>query len=166
MKILFLDIDGVVNSMDDLYCRTALWRHDKTPSRDEFGQLFDDRCVRWLSWIIKMTDCKIVISSTWRHSGLEEMKEMWIKRNLPGEVVGVTPNFPSDETLDKYEAKNNLADRGFEIQEWIDKNNPERYCIVDDNDDMLPNQIFVQTKGKIGLDIDSANAIVAKLNSI
>lgn len=166
MKILFLDIDGVLNSFDGIYCRTALWKQDKTPSRDEFGQLFDERCVRWLKWIIVMTECKIVISSTWRHSGLDEMKNMWKTRNLPGEVIDCTPNMVSDEILHRYSATNNLADRGYEIQEWIDKYKPEKYCIVDDDNDMLSHQTFVQTKGRIGLDVDSANAIVAKLNSI
>jgi len=61
-KIIFLDIDGVLNvcSME----------------RDEYGSLFHKHFEDNLRWIIDQTDAKIVISSTWRFSGLEIMKEM------------------------------------------------------------------------------------------
>ena len=67
-KVLFLDIDGVLNGQDNMYSRLELWRKnpDKFKTRDEFGDLFDERSVRWLQYIINKTDCKIVISSTWR----------------------------------------------------------------------------------------------------
>jgi len=79
MKVIFLDIDGVLN----LYCE----------SRDEYGCCFHSHLVDNLKRLIDETGAKIVISSTWRFSGLVIMKEMWIKRGLPGEVVGITPNF-------------------------------------------------------------------------
>jgi hypothetical protein len=36
---------------------------------------------------------------------------------------------------------------GHEIQQWIDDNNITSYCIIDDDDDMLPSQLnnFVRT---------------------
>jgi hypothetical protein len=39
------------------------------------------------------------------------------------------------------------VDRGFEIQQWIDDNNIKCYCIIDDDNDMLPSQKnnFVRT---------------------
>ena len=70
MKIIFLDIDGVLN----VYCE----------SRDEYGCCFHSHLVENLRILIEQTGAKIVIISTWRFSGLEIIKEMWEKRNLPG----------------------------------------------------------------------------------
>lgn len=120
-KIIFLDIDGVLN----VYCE----------GRDEYGCTFHKHFEDNLRWIINKTNAKIVISSTWRMSGLKIMKEMWIKRGLPGEVIDITP------------IKTHGVNRGVEIQQYIDDNNITSYCIIDDDDDMLPSQIdnFVKT---------------------
>lgn len=167
MKILFLDIDGVLNSIDNDYAMCELWRLDKSnKSRDEFGTLFDERCVRWLKWIIEKTDCKIVISSTWRMSGLKTIQLMWETRNLPGEVIDITPVSVSPEIINLYAATNNEADRGYEIQEWIDLNKPEHYCIIDDDNDMLDHQHFVRTNKSTGINYSSAHGVVSILNRI
>jgi len=168
-KILFLDIDGVLKSFDDMYSRLYLWKKDSTnikhKTRDEFGELFDERCVRWLEYIIEKTDCKIVISSSWRHNGLKAIQLMWELRDLPGEVIDTTPNSTDPDIINLYASTNNEADRGYEIQEWIDINKPEKYCIVDDENDMLSHQNFVRTDKNIGLDKKTAMDIIAILNS-
>lgn len=133
-KIIFLDIDGVLNVISQ--------------GRDEFGSLFHKHFEDNLRWIIEKTGAKIVISSTWRMNGLKFMKEMWLKRNLPGEVIDITPtevDVVNRGTCEFYD----LVDRGFEIQQWIDdhKDEIESYCIIDDDNDMLPSQInnFIRT---------------------
>jgi hypothetical protein len=130
-KIIFLDIDGVLN----VYCE----------SRDEFGCTFHSHFVDNLKWIIDNTGAKIVISSTWRMDGLDKMRDMWIKRGLPGEVIDITPTTVVVDNADNefYD----WADRGYEIQQWINDHDIKCYCIIDDNDDMLPSQMnnFVQT---------------------
>jgi hypothetical protein len=166
MRVLFLDIDGVLNSVDNMLAQANLWHIDnKNKSRDEFGHLFDERCVKWLNYIIYKTGCKIVISSTWRHSGLEAMKLMWEMRDLPGEIIGCTPNEVSESIINLYAATNNEADRGYEIQEWIDTHKPEKYCIVDDENDMLSHQNFVRTNSEFGLDCKTAHSIITILNA-
>lgn len=59
-----------------------------------YGAYFgpDDHFVKNLKRIIDETGAKIVISSTWRMSGLQNILDMWHSRNLPGEVIGITPN--------------------------------------------------------------------------
>lgn len=164
MKVLFLDIDGVLNSMDNARALYNLWELDNTiKSRDTYGTLFDERCVRWLTLIIKKTDCKIVISSTWRFSGLQIMKDLWKDRNLPGEIIDITPTTQNEELINLYAEPS--ADRGYEIQEWLDNNKYDSYCIVDDDSDMLGHQNFVQTNPKIGLTSKTAFAIINKLNT-
>ena len=162
MKVIFLDIDGVINSHDNIWARTALWKDLGVPSRDEYGHLFDERCVMLLEWIISKTGCKIVISSTWRKSGLLAMERMWKDRGLPGEVVGVTLSYPLKHVVDKY--PNEDGDRGYEIQDWIDRNKPERYCIIDDDSDMLSHQSFVQTDHISGLTFKKAKEVIKILN--
>ena len=126
-KIIFLDIDGVLNVMSREF--------------DEFGQLFNPIFVNNLAYIIEKTNAKLVISSTWRYSGREFMMNMWRHRNLPGDVIDVTPDL----------GFNDYIVRGDEIKAWLDKNIDmvETYCIIDDDEDMLPEQMnnFVKTSG-------------------
>lgn len=157
-KIIFLDIDGVLNLM----------RQD----RDQYGTLFHDNFVANLKRIIDETNAWIVISSTWRMSGLESIIEMWEDRKLPGNVVGITPNL-------KYHP-DNIDDelvRGDEIQSWIDKYEITDYVIIDDDTDMLPHQMsrFVKTSDNIdhtdyldigyGLTIECAEQAIKILNN-
>lgn len=78
MKVIFLDIDGVLNVIPQ--------------GRDEFGSKFHSHFENNLKHIIDNTGAKIVISSTWRMDGLEKMQAMWKARGLAGEVIDVTPD--------------------------------------------------------------------------
>lgn len=120
MKIIFLDIDGVI---------CVNWKEDA----DEFGHGFHEAYVKNLSDIIEKTGAKIVISSTWRMSGLSEMQRMWEMRDLPGKVIDVTP------------VMNTI--RGEEIAEWLRGNQCDNYVIIDDGNDFLSEQkpFFVRT---------------------
>jgi hypothetical protein len=159
MKVIFLDIDGVLNSFDYMHGANAVWHesdHDYDIIRDKYGQKFDPRCVLWLEWIVKKTGAKIVISSSWRMSGLRVMQDMWDLRNLPGEVIDITPD--AVNAMDE--------SRGREIQLWLDKNEVDTYCIIDDDSDMLSSQslFFVQTKSKYGITRGEALDVVSTLN--
>lgn len=166
MNVLFLDIDGVLNSIDDLNSRSVLWMYSgkEKKSRDEYGQLFDERCLRWLECIVIKTDCKIVVSSTWRRSGIDYIKNMWKHRNLPGEVIDITPQFASNYIVEKYKSGNEKADRGYEIEEWLESNKVDNYCILDDDSDMLSHQHFVKTDSLIGLNRETAFKVIKHFN--
>lgn len=131
-KIIFLDIDGVLNVM----------RQD----RDKFGQCFHKHFENNLRWIINQTGAKIVITSIWRMDGLSKMQKMWNYRNLPGDVIGIIPIEIDIVKQGNYKFYDQV-NRGFEIQQWIEDNNVKCYCIIDDDNDMLSNQKnnFVQT---------------------
>lgn len=149
MKVIFLDIDGVLASFD--YIRVIHTLHEKNP--DSFGYAFDPRCVKCLQIILnECPDVKIVLSSTWKHMGLKKVREMWKSRDLPGDVIDITPNF--DDI------------RGREIAEWISQNNVERYVIIDDDSDMLPYQMdfFVHTGSIYGLNLDDSKKAIKILN--
>ncbi len=136
-KIIFLDIDGVLNVNES--------------GRDRFGRLFHKQFENNLGYIIEQTGAKIVISSSWRMSGLKIMQEMWKERQIPGEVIGITPfetYVVENETGKFYDS----ISRGEEIQLWIDKHNVTNYVIIDDNiDEILESQKnkFVNTSGNM-----------------
>jgi len=121
IKVIFLDIDGVLN----VYCE----------GRDKYGCCFHKHLEENLKYIVESTGAKIVITSTWRMSGLKTMKDMWKHRNLAGQVIDITA------VLDDI--------RGVEIQKWLDKNRKRvsNYVIIDDDDDMLDSQMnnYVKT---------------------
>lgn len=174
MKVIFLDIDGVlnvevfINAFWAICKQMKLTRKEASESHkanlhDDFGNVFCPTACSRLAWIIEETGAKIVISSTWRHSGLEAMQEMWKARNLPGEVIDITPVNMDDRDL----PFKDRAERGNEIKEWLNKNPVESYVIFDDDDDMLPEQEnnFVPTDSMYGITNELAERAIKILNA-
>lgn len=166
MKIIFLDIDGVLN-----VCY---------PKRDEYGSLFHPHLEENLKTLVDATGAKIVISSSWRKSGLVEMQNMWRDRKLPGEVIDTTASlylkkggcihFWNNKLMEQptpairgytiprgCEIEYWLKDKGYQTINWseeeqeryIKESGIESYVIIDDDSDMLYNQRnnFVKTSG-------------------
>lgn len=158
-KIIFLDIDGVLNPK---------WWERKKPS-DKYGVPFDSKTVACLEKIIAEAGANIVISSSWKNMGLPVLQAMWRERGLPGKIIGITPDYLSISLL--YSNLNNdevLCERGCEIEGWLTLHNDEvsRFVIVDDMDDILPEQQhrFVQTDPDLGLTEAEAKQIIFMLN--
>ena len=163
-KVIFLDIDGVLN--------TKWWytQMDRNTPKDKYGYTFDPRSVANLKKIIDETGADIVISSSWKSFGLSELEEMWQNRELPGKLIDITPNSVSDEMLlnadlDHMEL---FHIRGMEIKEWLDKhgNNVSHYVIIDDMDNFLPDQqpYFVRTDPEAGITEEDADKVIRFLN--
>lgn len=163
-KIIFLDIDGVlnnevfVNSFWEILKQLKMKRPEakelhKIVMRDDYGNLFCPTACNMLKWLVESTEAKIVISSTWRMSGLSEMQNMWKHRGLAGEVIDITPVMMSRE-------------RGEEIAQWLSKNEHEEYVILDDDADMLEEQKnnFVQQDFRYGLTFDDTLKAIRILN--
>ena len=167
MKVIFLDIDGVLNT--ERYIVEAI--ENDMPVHDKYGHIFDYKSIEVLRNIIKESDAKIIISSTWRYSGIREMKEMWRQRKLPGEVIDIT--FARDTS--KLEEQKKLfkelynediynRTRGQEIDIYL-KTHPEvkKYVILDDDSDMLDDQNFVKIDCYNGLEEKYINEILKYL---
>lgn len=163
-KILFLDIDGVLN--------TSWWytKLDRNTPKDKYGYAFDLRSVANLKKILDETGAEIVISSSWKSFGISELEDMWQDRGLPGKLIGITPNTVSDEMLlnadlDHMEL---FSIRGTEIKEWLTKHGKHvsHYAIIDDMDNMLTEQRlhFVKTDPEIGITVDDAEKAIMILN--
>lgn len=116
MNIIFLDIDGVLNS----------YAYHK-----ETGNDLNLKSVDILSQIYHKFNCKIVLSSTWRELkdiSEESAQKMWkhlvdtlSKYNM--EIYDITPTI-----------KNN---RPLEIATWLQNNSCSNYVILDDDFPLL-----------------------------
>jgi len=163
-KVVFLDIDGVLN--------TKWWytQMDRNTPKDKYGYAFDPNAVANLKKIIDETGADIVISSSWKSFGISELEDMWQDRGLPGKLIGITPNTVSDEMLLNADLDNMelFSIRGTEIKEWLTKHGKHvsHYAIIDDMDNMLSEQRlhFVKTDPEIGITVDDAEKAIMILN--
>ena len=157
MKIIFLDIDGVLNCENGYkggYCKYAELTVDNEDEKDHYQQFYPP-AKKFLNKLIDETDAKIVISSTWRISGIQFMRRVWKNEGMSGEIIDVTPSFRNLSIDEHYRS----LPRGLEIdywlkrknfsqifwskklqQEYIDKSEIENFIIIDDDSDMLYNQ--------------------------
>lgn len=143
---------------------------NKNIPKDRFGYEFDPVAVENLSKIIAESNADIVVSSSWKCFGLDGMQEMWKERNLPGKIIGVTPNTISDDMLlnmdiDELEE---VAIRGYEIEEWLSLHgkNVSNYVILDDIDSFLTSQKahLVLTNPIVGVTEEDATKAILILN--
>ena len=115
MKIVFLDIDGVLNS----------WRYDQM--RISLQDNIDETRLPLLYKIVSSTDAKIVLTSSWRkHWERDSDKADSIGQNLNQlfEKYGLVIFDKTIELLD-----NNRTD---EIRDWLANNSVEQFAIIDD----------------------------------
>ena len=117
-KILFLDIDGVLNVMPVNF--------------DKYGAIFKPQFVNNLKWIIEETDAEIVLSSSWRQSGLDVMNQMWKHRNLPKYITDITPTLNDFDFTSRFFHFDQIS-RGDEIEYWLNNNQWDKFCIIDDH---------------------------------
>lgn len=138
-KIIFLDFDGVLNT--EHYQR--LLSYQGKAWKDEYGAFFDPEAVLQLRRIVDATSADIVIESSWKFYGLEAIQEMWMKRNMPGKIIDITPSSVSDSwllTADLDDIDPAIGHcKGLEIASWLSDNASKdaRYVIIDDEDVIL-----------------------------
>ena len=173
-RLLFLDIDGVLNSTKTAVAYGCLpWpssviegnRAEPADPPVEDVEAFDDVSVRLIERLCEKTDTHIVLSSTWR-SGLnvEEVRAMLGYIGLSSErVIGRTgPSLPGrgrgweiEQFLIGLERDTKyLVESGLIVPGLYGKSpEPRSYVIVDDDDDMLESQVknFVQVNWDEGL---------------
>lgn len=160
MKIVFLDIDGVLNNWgqaiedpdwDFLGGLSELSRGIIT--RDSVGWCQSN--VDALRMILDETFAHVVISSLWRkfHS-IDEFRKFFRVFGLPDVVVDCTGSVDN-------------GFRGNEVNLWLQ--NPrftvERHVILDDERDFHPDQPLIKIDGQFGLTKEHARKAIEILNS-
>lgn len=153
MKLIFLDIDGVLNSRD--YFESERYKRaqegDPRPYQTVEAQL-DDEAVERLQRLVLATGAAVVVSSTWRLSHPLPVLNQLLRRKgfFSAAAIGATPQFVN-------------RPRGEEILEWLRCLNIEPtifrwwehappFVILDDDSDMDPlEKRLVQTSMQTGL---------------
>lgn len=118
--VIFLDFDGVINTI----------QYDEHKKRLRYfferdGKVNNRTAVEFVNMIGEKFDAKVVVSSTWRMSGLDKMKQILGNSGLRLDVIDITPRIPD-------------AKRGIEIQKWLDNHKEvNNFIIIDDDSDMV-----------------------------
>ena len=156
MKIIFLDVDGVLN------CEST-WDGEHADGMNTIDPKLCDN----LAKIVHATwPVKVVLISTWRlypGEGLDKLRAWLAGRNI--QITSQTP----DLTL---ESSGSCVIRGHEIDRWF-KERPQidrasaKILILDDGNDFTDEQkpFHIQTNFKTGLTEDLADAAIAVLQA-
>lgn len=140
MKLIFLDVDGVLNS-EKHYIKLS--KQGKSSMSDDME--LQKHSLKYLSNLVKKTGAEVVISSTWR-MGCPHDKS-WL--NLVNQLreygiipLGVTPVLWQKRGIEIQKFLDDLKDDGYTIDSMV---------IIDDDSDMehLSN-FLVQTSFKKG----------------
>lgn len=161
MNVVFLDIDGVLNSAETLTSRRQCHACTRLDLREDLCWFEQDRIER-LNRVTAATGCLYVISSSWRIAKtVAQLSEILAGHGFVGEVIGATPTNSKGP-------KGHL--RGYEIQEWLDANaeplGVKSFAIVDDDSDMehLSHRL-VKTSWQTGMLDAHADKLIAMLNT-
>jgi hypothetical protein len=122
MKVIFLDIDGVLNCA-------------KTSNPRKLPYIVDKKLLARLKRLLERTGAKVVLSSTWRYdpAGIFSAKHWGIP------FIDVIPDRPKRPRRD-------------EILEWLSKHpRVKRYAVIDDEDDELDDLPLFQPSASTGL---------------
>ena len=165
MHVIFLDIDGVLNSeahgrrLEEQH--RALGHADPVrPKRETTCDCFklydqiDRAAVTRLNRLVAATTAKIVISSSWRKLfDAPELERILFEHGLVAEIIGMTPDGHREpEMLEVFGPLGRIF-RGHEIDFWLRKH-PEvvSFVILDDGSDMeMHKNRLVQTDCEEGL---------------
>jgi hypothetical protein len=185
MKVIFLDIDGVLNSQDWYVYRRDNVEMDSVSAQYPFYE-FDPRAVERLNRLIEVTGAKLVISSSWRSGEtVETLQGLMDRVGVKGEVIGLTPHLWCKKPYEDMEGYR--IPRGCEIDWWLDnhgdfqrinwskeeqlkymnKAKVKNYIIIDDDSDMLYGQRehFIHTSHNHGLTDELVEKAIAILNA-
>lgn len=141
VKVIFLDIDGVLNNSKHLTeLMELLGRKQYFSIINQIHETpFDYRSCKLLQELIKETEAEIVLSSTWRlnDNGIEIIEQY--------AGISIRDTTPVLNTI-----------RGEEIKQYLDNHQEiTEYIILDDDTDMLKEQMghLVKVNNQIGFTI-------------
>lgn len=165
MKIIFLDIDGVLNNSGAM---------GKLQDTHKTWWVMDSQNVEQLNLLVEQSGAHIVISSSWRHEFHDKLDELRGILNSFGfrfsdRIIDSTPRHINDERIIKL-ATNGIGlklsmsiPRAWEIFEWLEHNKKivDSFVILDDDAPINPGashkvlrdlmKRFVRTFNRTGL---------------
>lgn len=116
-RVIFLDIDGVLNSD---YFLSNVDHSNEIDWREFWINNIDLKSISFLNEIIEHTNASVVISSTWRiMMTLDELRSVLKIVGFNGNVIGCTPYIQGEN-------------RCVEIGVWLEENKPQQFIVIDD----------------------------------
>ena len=134
MRVIFLDIDGVLNC-------------ESTTNPRKLPYVVEPRLLELLKRLLTLADAKVVLSSTWRYdpAGVFSAKHWGIP------FIDVIPDMPARPRRD-------------EIIAWLKTHpEVERYAVIDDEDDELDDLPLFQPSARTGLSDAIVDGVIAYL---
>lgn len=152
MRVVFLDIDGVLNaaSEDDAPIVGELWSAD----------WLDREMLERLSDLTRRGHADVVVSSSWRQRrSLAELDGILAAAGFTGRVVDVTPRLPRPPSGERFV-------RMEEVRSWLaSRKDIESFVILDDDQDFGElSARHVRTDSQVGLtaaDVERALGVLA-----
>lgn len=148
MKLVFLDMDGVLNSHQSSH---YFWwkKHNRKTFMNSWDQLCPIACSNLSELLEKDPEIKVVISSTWRR--FHELPEWDLNMAdkcpaIVGRIIGKTPRL--------FRTISESAPRGWEIHNWLVTNGhvSTPFVVLDDDRDMdKVESKFIHIDGHLGL---------------
>ena len=130
MKVIFLDIDGVLNTTD-----TFIKRSEEYKKTGIYKIEVDEFRLEYLKEIIDKTNAKIVLSSSWRYFFTKSSKKVIPRTQKGKELYDLFLNYDI-EIYDIISINGNS--REGQINEWLENNsNIESFIIIDDEPNMF-----------------------------
>ena len=142
MKVIFLDVDGVLNTDSTVY---------------RFGSDFiDPVLVKLVAKIVWKTGAIIVLSSSWR---LDSKDTQLVRDALAAEGLSIQGCTPFHAAPSKWIPRNE------EIMEWIHTrgHNVTEFAVIDDDNSAEIGGKFFQTNDQEGLTEELASRIIEHL---
>ncbi len=130
MKVIFLDIDGVLNS-------------ENTRNPRKLPYVVEPRLLKRLYGLLRQTRAKVVLSSTWRY----DPAGLFSARHWRIPFIDVTPDLPKQP-------------RSKEILTWLKAHpKVTRFVVIDDEDDDLDGLPLFQPSARTGLTADIVRGV-------
>ncbi len=143
-KVIFLDIDGVLNS-------AKYAKHEFEAKGNKFVGLLgiDPKAVQILEDLVEQSGANIVISSSWRIGRtLEDLQKIFNEFNtkLADKIIGMTTT--------EREFGTNSCQRGWQIKKYLlEHPKIESFVVLDDDNDMDDvRDHFVKTTWALGIE--------------
>ena len=138
MKVIFLDIDGVLNNQTLLY---------------HYGlDYIDGDMVELLKHVVSATGAEIVLSSSWRLDGYSKKVVEKELEKMKMELLDCTVRIEGKKRAD-------------EIKEWLGRHKVNKYAILDDDEDAGLGNNFFQTDAEKGLTGEIAKRVIKHLGA-
>lgn len=153
MKVIFLDIDGVMNN--------DCWLTEQKQKNPEFRfqDFLNPVAVDALNSIVEKSGASVVISSSWRRFFTPvELRELFAKNGFKGTVLDSTPL-----------SKEVRAPKAAAIKEWLAMHpNVQRCVVVDDREEEVEGLIWclIPIDWKEGLTKKNEEDILYFLNDL